>query len=170
MDGVKTERGRGSDAFERSAGNGRDGGEEGGDEGYGEADDVEVTALDAGNPAGRAALDGVGAGFVHRLFGGNVSGDAGVREGEEVDGGGLVGGAGGVRSDESDAGEDFVDAAGEEAQHAGSVIGVYGLAEDVAVEGDGGVGAQDGQAGVAEGRGIPDSQKRGIRSAGAGLG
>ena len=46
--------------------------EEGGDEGDGEADYVEVVALDAGNPAGGAALDGVSAGFVHRLIGGDV--------------------------------------------------------------------------------------------------
>ena len=49
--------------------------EQGGDEGEGQADDVEVVAFDAGNPAGGAALDGVGAGFVHGLAGGDVGGD-----------------------------------------------------------------------------------------------
>ena len=41
----------------------------------GEADDVEVVAFDAGNPAGGAALDGVGAGFVEGFAGGDVVGD-----------------------------------------------------------------------------------------------
>ena len=47
--------------------------EEGGDEGDGQADDVEITAFDAGNPTGGAALDGVGSGFVHGFAGGDVS-------------------------------------------------------------------------------------------------
>ena len=50
-----------------------------------QADYVEVAALDAGNPAGGAALDGVGAGLVHGLAGGNVGGDLFVGEGEEAD-------------------------------------------------------------------------------------
>jgi hypothetical protein len=45
------------------------------DEGDGKADDVEVVAFDAGNPAGGAALDGVGSGLVHGLAGGDVGGD-----------------------------------------------------------------------------------------------
>ena len=65
--------------------------EEGGDEGDGEADDVEVVAFDAGNPAGGAALDGVGSGLVHGFAGGDVGGDFFVGEGEEVDGGGFGG-------------------------------------------------------------------------------
>ena len=37
-------------------------------------------------------------------------------------------------------------AAGEQTEHSGGVGGVFGLAEDVVVEGDGGVGAEDGRA------------------------
>ena len=50
-----------------------------------------------------------------------------------------------VGGDEGDAGDDAMGAAGEQAQHAGGVGGVFGLAEDVVVEGDGGVGAEDGE-------------------------
>ena len=60
--------------------------EEGGDEGDGQADYVEVAAFDAGDPAGGAALDGVGSGFVDGLAGGDVGGDFFFGEGEEFDG------------------------------------------------------------------------------------
>jgi hypothetical protein len=66
-----------------SASAGRAGSEEGGDEGDRQADDVEVAAFNAGNPAGGATLNGVGAGFVHRFAGGDVGVDLFVREGEE---------------------------------------------------------------------------------------
>lgn len=46
-----------------------------GDPGEGEADDVEIVAFDAGDVAAGAALDGVGAGFVVWLFGGEVTRD-----------------------------------------------------------------------------------------------
>ena len=41
----------------------------------GQADYVEVVAFDAGDVAAGAALNGVGAGFVVGLFGGEVTGD-----------------------------------------------------------------------------------------------
>src|ERR1035441_2064632 len=77
--------------------------EEGGDEGYGQADHVEVVALDARDPAGCAALNGVGAGFVHGFAGGDVGGDLLVGEGKKADGGDLRGNfrrVGGDRSEE----------------------------------------------------------------------
>ncbi len=46
-----------------------------GDAGQGEADYVEVIAFDAGDVAAGASLDGVGAGFVVRLAGGEVTRD-----------------------------------------------------------------------------------------------
>lgn len=104
--------------------------EEGSDEGEGEADDVEVAALDAGNPARGAALDGIGAGFVHGLAGGDVGGNFGVGEGEEADGGDFGGDFGAGGGDEGDAGDDVVGAAGEEAEHAGGVGGGLGFGED----------------------------------------
>ena len=55
-----------------------------GNECEGQADDVEVTAFDARNPAGSAALDGVGAGFVHGLAGGDVGVDLFVRKRKET--------------------------------------------------------------------------------------
>jgi hypothetical protein len=44
-----------------------------------------------------------------------------------------------VGGDEGDAGDDAMSAAGEETQHAGGVGGGIWFAEDVVVEGDGGV-------------------------------
>ena len=41
------------------------------------------------------------------------------------------------------AGDDAVGAAGEEAQHAGGVLWGFGFAEDVVVDGDGGVSAEN---------------------------
>ena len=115
--------------------------EEGGDEGDGEADDVEVVAVDAGDPAGGEALDGVGAGFVHGLTGGDVGCDVGVGEGEEADCGDFGGDFGAGGGDDGDAGDVVMGAAGEETEHAGGVGFVFGFGEDVVVEGDGGVGA-----------------------------
>jgi hypothetical protein len=46
-----------------------------------------------------------------------------------------------IGGDKGDAGDDAMGAAGEEAEHAGGVGGVGGLAEDLVVEGYGGVGA-----------------------------
>ena len=117
--------------------------EEGGDEGDGQANDVEVVAFDAGDPAGGEALDGVCAGLVHGLAGGDIGGDVGVGEGEEADGGDFGGDFGAGGGDDGDAGDDVMGAAGEKTEHAGGIGGVFGLGEDVVVEGDGGVGAQD---------------------------
>jgi len=127
--------------YSDSSTGGFEGIEEGGDEGDGESNDVEVVAFDAGDPAGGAALDGVGAGFVQGLAGGDVGCDFFVREGKEFDGGDFGGYFSGLGGDDGDAGDDAVGAAGEKTQHAGGVGGVRGLAEDVVVEGDGGVGA-----------------------------
>jgi hypothetical protein len=51
---------------------------------------------------------------------------------------------GGGCGEEGDAGDDAMGAAGEETEHAGGVGGVGGLAEDLVVEGYGGVGGEDG--------------------------
>ena len=60
-----------------------------GDASQGEADDVEVVAFDARDVAAGAALDGVGAGFVVRLFGGEVTRDFFGGELGEMDEGGF---------------------------------------------------------------------------------
>ena len=125
---------RGSRKFERV--------EEGGDQGDREADDVEVVAFDAGNPAGGAALDGVGSGFVHGLAGGDVDGDLLFGERAEGDGGGFGGDLGGGCGDKGDAGDDLMGAGGEETQHAGGVGGIGRFAEDVVVKCDDGVGGK----------------------------
>ena len=51
----------------------------------GQADDVEVVAFNARDVAAGAALDGVGAGFVVRFFGGEVTRDFFVGELGEMD-------------------------------------------------------------------------------------
>jgi hypothetical protein len=116
-----------------------------GDAGEGEADDIEVAAFDAGNVAAGAALDGVGAGFVKGLVGGEVAEDFFVGELGEVDEGGFDEGAalGVGEADESDAGEDRVGAAGELFEGAVSVVGRVRFAEDAAFESDDGVSCED---------------------------
>ena len=52
---------------------------------------------------------------------------------------------GALRGDQGDAGDDAMGAAGEQAQDAGGVGGVFGLAQDVVVESDCGIGSQDGE-------------------------
>ena len=63
------------------------------------------------------------------------------RKGEEADGGDFGGDFGTGGGDDSDAGDDEMGAAAEKTEHAGGVGFVLGFAEDLAVEGDGGVGA-----------------------------
>jgi hypothetical protein len=63
-------------------------------------------------------------------------------------------------SDEGDAGDDAVCAAGEKTEHTGSVGGVLGLAEDQVVKSDGGVGAEDDEGVAVEVRGIPGPKIR----------
>jgi hypothetical protein len=113
--------------------------QEGGYEGEGQAYDVEVAAFDAGNPPGGVALDGVGSGFVGGLAGGDVVADFLFGEGEELDCcyfGSYFGARG---TDDGYAGDDAVGATGEEAEHSGGVFVVFRFAEDVIVEGNGGV-------------------------------
>jgi len=111
----------------------------------GQADHVEVVAFDARDEAAAEALDGVGAGFVVRLAGREIARDVVVRKRNEVDEGGLDEAAAlHVReTDESDAGEHGMSAAGKSFEHAASVVGGTGLAKDAAVERDDGVGSND---------------------------
>src|SRR5712692_9183103 len=119
-----------------------------------QANDVEVAAFDAGNVAAGAALDAIGAGFVVRLAGGEISGDFLGGESSEVHERGLHKGAAldVGKADEGDTGDDGVRAAGKLFQHAARVVGRERLAKDVAVEGDLGVrGDDDGWANGAGG-------------------
>ena len=134
--------------------------EESGDKGNGKADDVEVVAFNAWNPTRGATLDGVGSGFVHGFAGGDVSIDVFVRGGEKLDGGGFGGDFSVCGGDNGDAGDDAMGAAGEKTKHPGGVGGVFGLAEDLIVEGYGGVGAQDDQRLRVEVRAFPPFSQR----------
>ena len=87
-------------------------------------------------------LDGVGAGLVHGFAGGDVGGDLFIVNREEFDGGDFGGDLGAGGGDDRDPGNDAVRAAAEAAQHARGVRGVFGLCEDLAVDSDGGVGAE----------------------------
>src|SRR6267378_7424323 len=113
--------------------------------GEGQADDVEVAALDAGNEAAGAALDTVGARLVVFFPGGEVARDLFRREGVEVHQGGLgKGDALGIgQTDKGDAGDDGVGAPGKLFEHPSCVVRRARLAEDVAVERYFGVGSDD---------------------------
>src|SRR5216684_347953 len=113
--------------------------------GEGEAHDVEVTAFDAGNETAGTALDGVGAGFVVWFAGGEVAGDffgieLGKMDMSRFDEGAALGVG---KANEGDTGEDRVRAGGKSFEHVAGVVGGARLAEDVAVESDFGVGAND---------------------------
>ena len=111
----------------------------------GQADHVEVAADDAGNPAAGVALDGVGAGLVHRLPSGDVGEDFFVGQGEHGDASGFGGDFDTERRDEADAGDDLMGATGEQAQHAGGIRVVDGLVEDFVIADDDRVGTEDEQ-------------------------
>src|SRR6267143_2658143 len=113
--------------------------------GEGEADDVEVAAFDAGDVAAGAALDGVGASLTVGFAGREVAGDFFSGERGKVHQRGLGEGEplGVGKTDEGDTGEDGVRPAGKFFKHAAGVVGRARLAEDVAFEGDNGVGGDD---------------------------
>ena len=56
-----------------------------GDERQRQSNDIEIAAVDARNPAGGAALDGVGSGLVDGLVGRDVGGDFLLGQGEHGD-------------------------------------------------------------------------------------
>src|SRR6266704_1817567 len=110
-----------------------------------QADDVEVTAFDAGNVTAGAALDAIGAGFVVRLAGGEISGDFLGGENGEVHERGLHEGAALDigKADEGHAGDDGVRAAGKLFQHVAGFVGRARLAKNAAVQGYFRVGGND---------------------------
>src|SRR5215467_3461679 len=99
---------------------------------------VEIATFNARDVAGGIALDGVSAGLVVRLAGGEVTGDFFVGQGSERDKSGLdKGDAFGVgKANKTHAGEDRVSATGKFREHAAGVVGGAWLAEDAAVEDD----------------------------------
>lgn len=88
-------------------------------------------------------MDGIGTGLVHGLAGGDVIRDLFVGEGEKADCGDFGGDFDAFGGDDGNAGDDAMGATGEQTQDAGCFGGAIGLAEDVAVECDGGIGAED---------------------------
>jgi len=111
----------------------------------GQADDVEIAALDARDPAGGVALDAVGAGFVEGLAAGEIVDQFGLLDDIEGDLGDFDVGERLGRGEDGDTGHDGVGAAGEEVEHASGVSLVGGLAENLAVGHDAGVGGEDDQ-------------------------
>src|SRR5580692_1992668 len=101
---------------------------------HGQPDYVEVIAFDAIDAAGCNPLDGVSAGFVHGLAGGNVGGNFRVAELDEVDAGGSAVDYFLRIAAQADAGDHFVVAAREETEHAQRVGVVARFFEDVLVD------------------------------------
>src|SRR5262249_47203051 len=104
-----------------------------------QADDVEVIALDLFYEACSAALDGVAAGAVSPFAELDVGGDLAVVPGAERDVRDRVADLLPGRTSEAQAGDDVVRPSREAAEHRASVVGVAGLAVDLAVEHDLGV-------------------------------
>src|SRR5712692_7543310 len=118
-----------------------EGGEFSTEAGERQADDIEIAAFDLRNVAAGAALDGVSAGFVERLAGGEIAKNfLRVDRGEANLGGfdeGVTFGVG--QANERDARDDGVGAVGQFFEHAASIVRGTGLAENDAVEGDNGI-------------------------------
>src|SRR3954447_19073754 len=117
--------------------------EDGGDQGQGQTYNIEIAAFNAGNPARGAALDGVGACLVHGLAGGHVGFDFRVGEREKANGSDFGGDLGGLSGYDCNAGDDVMGAPREQSQHACGIGGVFGFGKDLAIEGHGGVGAEN---------------------------
>ena len=113
--------------------------------GEGQADDVEVAAFDARDVAAGATLDAIAASLIVGLAGGEISVYLFRRKHGKVHQRGLDEGEplGVGKANEGHPGEDGVCAAGEPFQHVAGIVRGARLAEDVAFEGDLGVGADD---------------------------
>ncbi len=108
-----------------------------------QADDVEVVALDARDEHGAVALDGVAARSALPFARGDVPVEQGGRRRAEVDVGDLDGGVGDLAvAGEGDRADDLVGAAGQARDVLARLGRVARLAEDVAADGDEGVGAE----------------------------
>ena len=106
---------------------------------------IEVAALDARNPARRAALNGVGAGLVHGLAGGHVGRDLLVRQRQESEPPLPRRPLRRPRRSPGHAGNHAVRSAGKQAQHPRRVGRVFRLAQNLVVERDRCIGAQHHQ-------------------------
>jgi hypothetical protein len=141
---------------------------QGGHEGKGKTDDVEVAALNPGDPPGGSALDCVSTCLVHRFSGRDIGFDLAVGEGKEADSGDFGGDLCGLRSYYRNAGDDVVRAAGELPQHAHRIGRVFGFGKDLVIESDGGIGTEDderivgGFIGVGVGSGRREFTKNGL--------
>jgi len=113
--------------------------------GQGEADDVVIAAFNSGNVASGATLDGVGAGFIEGFFGREIASELFGGERGEMDVGGFdeTAALGIGKANDGYAGYDGVGVAGESGEHLMGVVVGAGLAEDFAVDEDGGVGGDD---------------------------
>ena len=90
-----------------------------------ETHDIEVAAFDARNETAGATLNGVGTGFVIRFAAGEIARDFFLREGGEVDQGGLdeVELLDVRKADKGDASDDGMGAAGKSFEHVAGVVG-----------------------------------------------
>ena len=90
--------------------------------------------MDARHPATGATLDGVGAGFVERLTGGDIVVDLLIGERDKADKCNFGGTLPLPPPGETEAGDDLVGLPREEAEHAGGVGCVLRFAEDLFVD------------------------------------
>lgn len=106
------------------------------DAGERKAHDIEVVAFDARDETAGAALDGVAAGFVVWLAGGEIAGNLPGVEPSKVHERGFdeLDALGVGKTDQADPGKDGMIAAREIFKHAARVVGGVGFAENVAVE------------------------------------
>jgi hypothetical protein len=111
--------------------------------GDGQADYIEVAAFYAWNPTGGVALNRVGSGFVERLAAADILRDLSVLEEVERDLRDLHVGEDLASVGNGNACEDGVRAPAEKLQHTTGILNAGGLAQDVAIAYDTGVGAEN---------------------------
>jgi len=112
----------------------------------GQADHIEVATLDTRNITACAALDGVGAGLVVRLFRSEIAGDFVGGERRKADERSLdeLAPLHFRQPNEGNPGDDRMSAPGKKFEHAARIVCRTGFAQDLSIDGDHGVsGNQD---------------------------
>ena len=123
-----------------------------------QAHDIEIAALDSRDEFRRATLHRVSASLIHRLTGSHVIGNFPRAQRREPDGGDFVIANPFRAAAQTNAGHHLVALPGKQREHAAGIGGILRLGQDLAVDHNRSVGAQDNLAGTRR-----DGQRFGFR-------
>src|SRR6516165_766623 len=111
---------------------------------HGQSDNVRVVSFDPRDPAGSDALDGVSPGLIHGFSGSDIAANLAFGERIHGDEGSLRTNVGKeTRAPETDRRDYPMRTPGEQAQHAAGIGLILGLPQDLPVDDDYRIGAQD---------------------------